>query len=151
MTTSSILRPLLSTIRQDLAGNHFWGGSLPEWREEVPKIAGQVEEKSEALLPDLTVEIVSCISGTLSFKIKNIGEGATTSGVIEYDTKENESYTGQVGTYDDDLEAGEEVSLSRNVGCNYLNALKVDPNNLIEGSNEANNEVAYGGGVVTGP
>ena len=132
----------------ELAGNHFWGGSLPEWREEVPKIAGQVEE---ALLPDLTVEIVSCISGTLSFKIKNIGEGATTSGVIEYDTKENGSYTGQVGTYDDDLEAGEEVSLSRNVGCNYLNALKVDPNNLIEESNEANNEVAYGGGVVTGP
>lgn len=135
----------------ELAGNHFWGGSLPEWREEVPKIAGQVEEKSEALLPDLTVEIVSCISGNLSFKIKNIGEGATTSGVIEYDTKENGSYTGQVGTYDDDLEAGEEVSLSRNVGCNYLNALKVDPNNLIEESNEANNEVAYGGGVVTGP
>jgi hypothetical protein len=132
----------------ELAGNHFWGGSLPEWREEVPKIAGQVEE---ALLPDLTVEIVSCDSETLSFKIKNIGEGATTSGVIEYDTKENESYTGQVGTYDDDLEAGEEVLLSRNVDCNYLNALKVDPNNLIEESNEANNEVAYGGGVVTGP
>ncbi|MDD2366589.1 MAG: PKD domain-containing protein [Desulfuromonadaceae bacterium] len=28
----------------EIAGNHFWGGSLPEWKAEVPPISGQEKE-----------------------------------------------------------------------------------------------------------
>jgi len=28
----------------EIAGNHFWGGSLPEWKAEVPPIPGQEKE-----------------------------------------------------------------------------------------------------------
>jgi hypothetical protein len=134
-----------------LAGNNFWGGSLAEWREEVPQIAGQeiyakpstsVEPKSEIApeYPDLTVSITDCSSGTVYFKLKNIGDGDTTLGRVEYDIKENGSYTGNIKTYDGDIAAHSEVSLTYDVGdCYYLDAIKVDPNNFIEETDENNN------------
>ncbi len=130
----------------ELAGNNLWGDSLSEWKEEVPEIAGQETTPTDTTspdtqaLPDLTVEINYCDSGEVSFKIKNIGEGPTTSGSIEYNIMTSGiSVSGTNGTYSGNLEAGEEVTLTHTVDCVYLDGVEVDQNDLIEESNENNN------------
>jgi len=118
-----------------LAGNNFWGESLPEWKEEVPQIAGQ--EVYE--LPDLTIKL-SCSGTTGTFVIQNIGGGDTTNGSIEYRVTTNAS--SQDFTYDSDLAAGEESNpINANDVCLDGGVIIVDPNNSISESNEENNEI----------
>jgi len=78
-------------------GNNLFGISLPEWREEVPPIAGQESQLSQdaqssddnvVSLPD--VQIIdarsTCAGSTMDsvyFDIKNIGN-ATASGTVDY-------------------------------------------------------------------
>ena len=146
----------------ELAGNTLWGDSLPEWKEEVPQIPGQETEDENiseeptpyeevtppedttppedvTLLPDLNIAISECVNGVIYFDIGNIGEGSTTAGSIEYNILDVTG-SGISGTYDGDLSPNEKVSLEQEVGdCNYVTGAEVDPNNLIEESDENNN------------
>jgi len=64
-----------------LAGNNFWGKSLPEWTEEVPQIAGQEVydtasgggQSSGSGLPDLIISNAVCTSSDCSVTITNNG------------------------------------------------------------------------------
>ncbi len=124
-----------------LAGNNFWGKSLPEWTDEVPEIAGQEsEDESNTKLPDLTFENIVCVgasSGTLTFDIVNLG-GSTDVGSIQYHIRENGTY-GSMLTYNGDISESDRVTLSEPVDCSIYNDIEVDPNNLIDESNESNN------------
>jgi len=99
-----------------LAGNNFWGGSLAEWTQDMPQIAGQ--EKESNGLPDLII-VENCSNGG-TFVIKNIGNADTTSGSIEYTV-----VTGQQQYFDNtsipkyysDISAGDSSSF-----------IRVDPN-----------------------
>ena len=146
-----------------LAGNNFWGGSLKEWTEDVPTIPGQVsnppadngkdtyddggdggeDDGSSGGLPDLTI-VQNCLNNG-TFVIRNIGEAGTTSGYVEYKIISN--YDGSVGqdstsVYKGDIPAGES---SEELYCGDVSEMggkiEVDPNNLIEESDEDNNAV----------
>ncbi len=122
----------------ELAGNNFWGASLPEWREEVPQIAGQ--EPEAVILPDLTVTITSCPdTGPAEFKITNLG-AATTSGSIEYETFDAAGGTNSY-IYNGNILMNESINLSKPHNCGAGN-ITVDPNNLIEESDETNNQAS---------
>jgi len=131
----------------ELAGNNLWGDSLGEWKKEVPHIAGEEREKSIGL-PDLTI-VQDCENGSY-FTIKNIGSASTNTGSIEYIIISNESISvagSQTETYQGDLAPGEstgEISCG-SIGI-YGGTIKVDPNNLIDESNENNNEATIGNG-----
>jgi len=121
----------------EIAGNNFWGGSLPEWREEVIHIAGEEPEK-----PDLTVTITSCPDGgPIVFEIKNLGV-KTTLGEIEYRVTDTQS-GGSINSYiyDGDISMNESVRLSQSThNCRSGKGdVTVDQNNLIDESNEDNN------------
>jgi len=124
-----------------LAGNNFWGKSLPEWTEEVPEIAGQELETTLDKLPDLTFENVNCsgsTSGTLTFDIVNLG-GSTNSGSIEYVISENSTYNDPPHIYNGDISSGDRVTLSKMVDCGMYNNIVLDPNDLISESDKSNN------------
>ena len=120
-----------------LAGNNFWGGSLPEWTEEVSEIAGQVSRA------DLVVQNVTCNieDGTqIEFELVDQGEAKVT-GDIEYKITDNEnggnvldgvvSYLGIV-TLDN--------VIAINCEEDYDITVMVDPQNTIVESDETNNE-----------
>ena len=138
----------------ELAGNNLWGESLSEWKKEVPHIAGEEKKEQkrtqkqegteedggteEQGLPDLI--IVETCQNNGNFVIKNIGTAGTNSGSIQYKlTSENDSTTDE---YSADIGPGES---SGEINCQFIGAYKgtieVDPNNLIEESNENNNKV----------
>ncbi|MFK5880660.1 MAG: CARDB domain-containing protein [Sulfurospirillum sp.] len=130
-----------------LAGNNFWGGSLAEWREEVPEIAGQEHYDTAPSLPDLIVENITCPSGAggampVEFDISNIGTGDTTSGSVEY------GYSGGMypsqPQYNGDIPSGGSVHISTSGDCYGGETATVDPNNLIKESNENNNIATNG-------
>ena len=134
-----------------LAGNNFWGESLPEWREEVPQIAGQEPEQTSGelstALPDLVVVNVTCTGtsiATITFSLKNIGQGATQSGSIEWSAT-NGPDNGS-GAYASDLQAGETSSqitwIDSFYGCSS-GTVTVDPNDLIQESDESNNQTNF--------
>lgn len=126
----------------ELAGNNFWGISLPEWREEVPQIAGQeiyVNSNGNELsgasgggLPDLTT---AC--GIDWMIIYNIGTADTTAGSIDY-----ESSLGN-GTYSGDIPAGGNTGEMGGVYCpdsgSVSDYVTVNPANVIEESDYTNN------------
>jgi len=124
----------------ELAGNNFWGESLPEWREEVPHIAGQEIE----VKPDLTVTIEGCILtgtgvGKVSFRLNNIGATPAATGEIEYKVINDIGDT--IYTYNGDLDVGSssEVIEQDNLCIPSAYGVYVDPNNLIDESDETNN------------
>jgi hypothetical protein len=141
----------------ELAGNNLWGNALAEWKKEVPHIAG--EEKEKTGLPDLTV--VETCQNSSTFVIKNIGSAGTNSGEIEFSLIAIDSHG--VGTpigtnphiYSSDIEAGDSsdpipcISGISPIGGGEITyggsssdiLIIVDPNNLIEESNEQNNGV----------
>ena len=134
----------------ELAGNNLWGDSLDEWKEEVPEIPGQEsEEKTQQALPDLTVENVHCDNGDVIFDIKNIGNGDTTQGSVEY------RFNTINNIYEQDISSGEIVHIEEYVSsCDSGDVVEVDPNNQIEESNEDNNKAivsANGPSPVAGP
>jgi hypothetical protein len=147
----------------ELAGNNFWGESLREWREEVPHIAGEevyskkqvvqssndTEEDSTAVqYPDLIVIDVVCrdvdsSTSDVTFYLKNSGEGPTQSGEIAWHAT-NGPEEGD-GTYNGDLDAGEtspQITWRNNYGC-AGGSVEVDPDNLIEESDENNNKTDF--------
>ncbi len=120
----------------EIAGNNFWGGSLPEWREEVIHIAGEEPEK-----PDLTVTVTSCVT-ELNFKITNLG-AMTSTGEIEYEIFDG----GGAGstnryTYYGNIALNESVNLSQPHNCKG-GTITIDQNNLIEEANEDNNKKSF--------
>ncbi len=124
----------------ELAGNNLWGNSLPEWKEEVPHIAGEEipkEVKTTNGQPDLIIE-ENCNEGQY-FSIKNIGSTSTTNGSIEYRLSPNMSSSTD-GVYHGNLAPGEssgELDCSSLQG--YGGTIEVDPNNQIDESDENNN------------
>jgi hypothetical protein len=128
----------------EVAGNTLWGESLEEWKEEVPQIPGQESEEepdttTQSALPDLII-INECVTSG-QFKIKNIGQGSTTNGEIQYRIFSNGDTFDE--TYSGDLAPGESSS---GLNCNgaevYGGVITIDPDNLIEESNENNNELS---------
>lgn len=132
----------------ELAGNHLWGNSLSDWKEEVPQIAGQEPDEvqnddgnvvSNDGLPDLIVSI-NCPSGfggamPIEITITNIGDTATTSGSIFYDGSalySSQEYTG-------DLNPGQSIVESKNGECYNGNTVTVDQDDFIEEDDEGNN------------
>jgi len=119
-----------------LAGNNFWGGSLSEWTQDMPQIAGQVKESSK--LPDFTISNVS----SSSFDIENIGT-ADYSGAIDWRVSCSASIVDS-GTYSGSLPINSSVTIGFSLGqCYSTPTMTVDPSNKIRESNENNNN--YGG------
>ena len=122
----------------ELAGNNFWGGSLPEWREEVPQIAGQEEYdvQHEDGLPDL---VPSC-SQAYKVAIANIGTSSTQTGEIHFTITTDSSSDGYIMTRD--LSAGEshESSISCPAPSGTEGYVIVNPDQMIEESDYTNNE-----------
>ena len=129
----------------ELAGNNFWGESLPEWREEVPQIAGQEPEQVSTALPDLVVVNETCVGiSIVQFSIQNIGQGATQSGSIEWSTSNGP--TNDSGSYIGDLQPGASSStITASVyDCTTATTtIIVDPNDLIQESDESNNQTSF--------
>jgi len=126
----------------ELAGNNFWGGSLPEWREEVGDIAGQESKVVETTtLPDLVIiSATSDGSLTVTTIVKNQGEANIPSGVEIKVTSGFDS-----NTYSGGLAAGDTISITTN---DYnAGTSTVDPDNTISESDETNNVAS----VVVGP
>lgn len=81
----------------ELAGNHFWGGSLPEWREEVPEIAGQVKENYGT--PNIVISNLSCqddYPNKVTFDLFNNGDGNAES--VEYTVISDSASSGHIET-----------------------------------------------------
>ena len=137
----------------ELAGNNFWGQSLSEWTKEVGDIAGQevytdssgnpsVNPPAVAELPDLTVAIDDTSLSEIYFYINNNGTG-TASNPIYYQI----DYCGnspQIYTYTNDIIAGGNSDfIAKPLGmCPTAESLTItiDPDDLIEESNEDNNK-----------
>ncbi len=133
-----------------LAGNNFWGGSLAEWKEEVPEIAGQVpEDTSSSGLPDLTITNIA----SSSFTVANIGN-ADASGPIGWEA----SCMGNVfdsGVLSSDLAVGASIDIKYySTSCPTAIVITVDSDDTIQESDETNNVTSAGSGSgysVTGP
>ncbi len=136
----------------ELAGNNFWGESSPEWKEEVPQIAGQEPETSKVAtstgvvvtgLPDLTVSILDCSGGYIYFTLNNEGAADTTAGSIEYEVYDGSLPATNAYTYNGDITAGTStgtISQSHNCDAVYGGSVTADPNDLIDESDETNNQ-----------
>ena len=136
----------------ELAGNNFWGESLPEWKEEVPQIAGQEQEEvvtnndGSGPLPDLTATIIDCQGSSVYFTLNNIGAGATQSGSIQWSMSNGPA--NDTGTYSGDLQAGESSSTITATGYDCAVAavtVTVDPNDLIDETDNSNNTTTING------
>lgn len=132
----------------ELAGNNFWGKSLPEWTEEVPQIAGQEPETSgSGALPDLTVTILP--GGGISdvaFNINNNG-AATAFAPIYYKIDYCGSTT--TGLYEEDIFPGNSTPFpiveplpGMCVSGGQTVTILVDSTKIIIELNEDNNDVS---------
>ncbi len=134
----------------ELAGNHLWGNSLADWKEEVPRIAGQEPDPistaiSDGGLPDLTVVSV-CPSGfggamPITITVTNNGDTATTSGSIYYGGSAFFSSFEHVGN----LSPGESFVENKTGDCYNGNTVIVDPDDYIEEDDEDNNTSTFSG------
>lgn len=133
----------------ELAGNHLWGNSLPDWKEEVPQIAGQEIESNDSSLddglPDLTV-VAICSSGfggamPISITITNIGDVATTSGSIYYGGSAFFSSFEHVGN----LNPGDSFVENKTGDCYNGNTVIADPDDFITEEDEGNNTSSFSG------
>lgn len=117
-----------------LAGNNFWGKSLPEWTEEVPQIAGQVEEvKEDISLADLIiVSAISDGSTNVTTIVKNQGQADISAGTdikVECGGDSNIDSGG--------LQVGSTVTIITN--DYYAVSCTVDPDGLITEEDTTNN------------
>ncbi|MEA1915623.1 MAG: CARDB domain-containing protein [Campylobacterota bacterium] len=136
----------------EIAGNHLWGNSLLEWKEEVAVIAGQEPDVIEVdgqvqdagALPDLRITDASCagINENVTFTIINDGEVAAVP--LKYIEISNVVENG----YSDPIDPGETVTVTYTAsgGCNGT-TFEIDPDNEIEEEDEDNNS-AVGHGVI---
>ena len=133
-----------------ISGNNFWGGSLPEWKDEVGDISGQESKDivgdnvngeygsgGGAQLPDLAVQNITCpgpSTSPLEFDIVNVGQGVAL-GSIEYEFYEDGS-SHYNEFYSSDIGVGQSVHIvtSGSVQCGspYYKRVIIDPNNLID-------------------
>ncbi len=134
----------------ELAGNNFWGKSSSEWREEVPKIAGQEEiyqsagqedvyqspgqENNDGPLPDLIIEEAACTDPTTYVILKNQGLTDVTS---TFRVRNNT--TGASNDYTTGVMAGDTANIPIGGGCTPGDEIEVDSENDIVESNENNN------------
>jgi len=138
----------------EVAGNHLWGNSLAEWRDEVPDIVGQEKEVvvvqtddgvqqevpeeeviEEEKLPDLVITNAVCNDEeNITITIYNQGEGdAVSPKYIKISEIMDNGYPGT-------LAAGEEGEVnSQTISICYGNTYTVDSDNEIEESDEDNN------------
>ena len=137
----------------ELAGNNFWGASLPEWREEVPQIAGQeaYDDQEDGNLPDLI--ITSAVYDAFNYEtivtVKNQGYSDIVAEVIVVNNSSESMHT-----YSDGISAGESVPISMdNYGGSSGELIEVDPYNAIAESNEDNNNATStsndSGGIIS--
>ena len=136
----------------ELAGNNLFGGSLQEWVEEVPPIAGQeaVASSEDEGKPDLLITAASQSSSAvsvasfymLSFTVKNIG--TTSSSLCTLEAVPNGSYP-QGFTYTiDPLAPNESRSYGQYQGP-MMQSLNVDIDDDVDESNENNNSYKFTG------
>lgn len=117
----------------ELAGNNFWGASLPEWKEEVPEIAGQ--EPENGLLPDLIITSATSFNGDTTILIKNQGDKDITSSVTARNMDQGNSVVHNNG-----IAIGEIVTVVIVMeNASDGDTVTVDPNDEIEESDETNN------------
>ena len=153
----------------ELAGNNLWGGSLAEWKEEIPHITGEEkytqtetsrgeqtpgtgdgENPEPSGQPDLIIVNATCTDNalangsTITFNIKNQGTSGTQSGSIGWNATNGPDYGS--GTYSGDLAAGAtSPQLSwqdYDYGC-AGGTVTVDPDNFIQESDETNNDSTF--------
>ena len=135
----------------ELAGNNFWGGSLPEWTEEVPAIAGQVvynEQDSgqtgpSGPLPDLSSTVGDCFASSsdmqIQFEILNNGVGTVGQDV----TWRIETDSGDVFTGSDPV--GDVYTNNSTMQPSCVFDITVDYTSEIDESDEQNNVTSFGG------
>ncbi len=140
----------------ELAGNHLWGNSLSEWKEEVPQIAGQeldVVQNDDGdtvtpvddELPDLIISNVICGPSMVdphTIVISNIGDAEA----VPSDYIRVAPLTGMVYgdiEYKGSLAAGESANVMFNGDCGPgYSVFEIDPNSEIEEEDESNNTYA---------
>jgi len=136
----------------EVAGNHLWGDSLLEWRDEVPDIVGQEkeeivvqtddgnvqvveQEEQDPGLPDLIISSAVCNSDTnITITVKNQGEAdAVSPKYVEVSGIMSNGYPGTIA-------AGDEVQItSDTISVCWGNSYEVDPDNEIDEEDENNN------------
>lgn len=137
----------------EIAGNNFWGGSLPEWRAEVPPISGQEKETvvktgGVLLLPDLVISGAQCnypATKTITFTIFNSGSGSANA-PIAYKQIFSNGAPGIEGAYDGTIPSSGSITLTTSSNCENItgpDSIAVDPNNLIPEANETNNTTGF--------
>lgn len=125
----------------ELAGNHLWGNSLSEWKEEVAQITGQEPDEvqdddgdtivSGGGLPDLTISVVA--DGSMcNVTISNIGKSATLGDI---------GFTGSLmpDTYYDSIPAGGSITFTAIGNCSSGILFEVDPDYMIDEEDDSNN------------
>ena len=125
----------------ELAGNNLFGGSLQEWTEEVPQIAGQeVVVAGAGDLPDLIVTYVSDDGYIINYTVQNIGTAPSSECQIDCE------YTPIFGgppIHDTGVVAplavGEVRSGTLNADYPTSITLTIDSTNVVAESNEDNN------------
>ena len=123
----------------ELAGNNLFGGSLQEWRDEVPQIVGQEAEPVVDDLPDLVVEDVLLTGGsvssvqTLTFVVRNIGTAPSSSCQVSADN------TTLTNTTVSPLEPNEEQHFKGIFSGSSSGSIRVDSSNEVKESDENNN------------
>ena len=128
-----------------ISGNNFWGGSLPEWKEEVGDIAGQESkvivgdnvngeyaDGGTAGLPDLVIVSSTLIYGQIVTIVKNQGQVDIPAGTDIYVVCGMDSSNDGGG-----LVVGATVSIA--TSDYYAGSCTVDPDDFIEEENSNNN------------
>lgn len=137
----------------EYAGNILFGDSSEELIDDGVHIPGELEEVVKvndekvvkvtevALKPDLIVTNVSVVNASAStFDIENIGNGNVLGAIEWVDRCGN-----VIGTHNGGLDAGDTVTINYNAYQNSCTPqeIAVDPDNLIDESNENNNVTSY--------
>jgi hypothetical protein len=135
----------------EVAGNHLWGSSLPEWKNEVQAISGQEIETSPSSggssgTVDLIVENIACpmYGGAMpiSFTLKNNGSAAVSSVPYSFFASGMPSNITS-GSYSGSIASGGSVVVN-SIGDCYPGSsitVTVDPDNLIVETVENNNKL----------
>ena len=134
----------------ELAGNHLWGNSLADWKEEVGTIAGQEPDEvqnsdgsvvsNDDGLPDLIISNIICGTSMVdphTIVISNIGS-ADANPIIAIIP-----LTGIVSSsieYNGVLSAGTSENITYNGDCSPgYSMFEIDPDDFIEEEIESNN------------
>jgi hypothetical protein len=120
-----------------LAGNNFWGGSLSEWTQDMPQIAGQ--EKENSGLPDLIIvnAMVDAQNIQTIVTVKNQG---TADAVLPFSVLNQSSNLSAIFTNGVPAGASVIINIINDQDVSSGDLIIVDSNNNIIESNENNNQ-----------